>query len=287
MGAGASSISYKTAEEALADGKSQEEIDAWIKANAESTPTYPNLTLVYLKMQALAEPALMMLEYAKIPYAYEYAFNYWGKSWPECKSLVPFGQVPVLIVDQDEKNMICQSGSICRYIASLRPDLFKPSDLLQCGRCDALFSTANELFAATNPVANFMKGENFTNAITKFMEPGQGWPGWLARLAQFSKQLQGPFFFGEKPMYCDFVAYHHFQTIRSLKADALDSEPSVVAFMAAFESLDGVKEYLASRPTLKGVGENPMLTFPDGQAMPTGGAPCEVSKTLSKVKSSA
>ena len=57
MGAGASSISYKTAEEALADGKSQEEIDAWIKANAESTPTYPNLTLVYLKMQALAEPA--------------------------------------------------------------------------------------------------------------------------------------------------------------------------------------------------------------------------------------
>ena len=56
--------------------------------------------------------------------------------------------------------------------------------------------------------------------------------------------------------------------------------------MAAFEGLDNVKEYLASRPSLVGVGEKPMLRFPDGREMPPGVQPEEVSTALSKVKSS-
>lgn len=286
MGAGASAEApYKTVEEALAAGKTQEEIDAYIASSSpESTEGTTDLTLVYLKMQALAESAQMMMRYAKIDYNYEYAFNYWSKPWPQCKELVPFGQVPVLIVKGDEANMIAQSGAICRYIASLKPDLFKPIDLVQCGRCDAIFDTAQELFAATNPVANFLTGEKFSGAVAKFMET---WPG---KLAQYAKQLEtsaaeGPFFFGAKPMYCDFAVYHHLMTIRLLKADALDAAPAVVAFMAAFEGLEGVKEYLAERPTLIGVGEAPRLKFPDGREMPPGAAPDDVSKALSKVKS--
>ncbi len=303
MGAGASSEPpFPSAEEALSAGKTQEEIDAWITANnppespraaggapppagdeAAAPAVGTGLTLVYLKMQALAEAPQMMLRYAGIPYDYEYAFNYWSRPWGQCKALVPFGQAPVLIVGGDEANMIAQSGSICRYIASLKPELFKPADLVQCARCDAIFDSAQELFPATNPVANFFSGDRFAGAVAKFMET------WPTKLAQFARQLElssGPFFFGEAPKYCDFAVYHHFMTIRLLQADALDAAPSVVAFMAAFEGLDNVKEYLASRPSLVGVGEKPMLRFPDGREMPPGVQPEEVSTALSKVKSS-
>lgn len=306
---GGSNPPFTSIEEALAAGRTQEEVDTYLVEHPEHTPatataanadappqnstkssvaqgndgdTDTGLTLVYLKMQALAEPAQLMLHYAAIPYNYEYAFNYWSRPWPQCKSIVPFGQVPVLIVNGDENNMIAQSGAICRYIASLKPDLFKPEDLTQCARCDAIFDTAQELFMGTNPVANFFTGEKFAGAVTKFME---AWPG---KLDQYTKQLdmsEGPFFFGAKPMYCDFAVYHHFMTIRLLKADALDSAPSVVAFMDAFEGLAGVSEYLANRPNLVGVGENPRLRFPDGREMPCGGAPDDVSTALSKVKS--
>ncbi len=234
-------------------------------------------------MQALAEPAQMMLRFGQIPYDFEYAMNYWSRPWPQCKPLCPFGQAPILIVGGDESNIIAQNGSICRYIASLKPALFLPDDPVQNARCDAIFEAANELFAKTNPVANFLTGDKFTGAVAEFMKT---WPG---KLAQFAGQIKagGPFFFGDAPKYCDFAAYHHFQTIRLLQADALDSQPTVVAFMAAFEALAGVKEYLAERPSLTGVGEAPHLEFPDGRQMPCGAGPDDVSASLGKVKSAA
>lgn len=268
MGSGVSKAPFGSVEEALAAGKTQEEIDLYLKEQQMSMETTPQLTLCYLKMQALAEPAQMMLHYAKIPYTYHYIFDYLKKPWAECKPLVPFGQAPVLIVNGDNANMIGESGCICRYIASLRPAVFKLNDLVQNARCDALFDRCNNtLFAPMNPCANFFVAEMHTNTIAKFMET---WPGVLN---QFTKQLElgpGPFFMGAEPKYCDFAIYHHFANIRLCKSDALDGSPSVVKFMEAFENLPGIKEYFAMRPTLTGIGEKPMLVYPDGKEMSPG-----------------
>ena len=90
---------------------------------------------------------------------------------------------------------------------------------------------------------------------------------------QFTKQLElgpGPFFMGAEPKYCDFAIYHHFANIRLCKSDALDGSPSVVKFMEAFENLPGIKEYFSMRPTLTGIGEKPMLVYPDGKEMSPG-----------------
>ena len=98
MGSGVSKAPFGSVEEALAAGKTQEEIDLYLKEQQMSLETTPQLTLCYLKMQALAEPAQMMLHYAKIPYTYHYIFDYLKKPWAECKPLVPFGQAPVLTI---------------------------------------------------------------------------------------------------------------------------------------------------------------------------------------------
>ena len=43
----------------------------------------PRLTLVYAKMQALAEPARMLLSYADVPFEDVYPWDYYGKAWRE------------------------------------------------------------------------------------------------------------------------------------------------------------------------------------------------------------
>lgn len=54
----------------------------------------PKLTLVYAKMQALGEPARMLLEYAGLHYEDVYAWGYYGPSPKGGKEQAPFGQVP-------------------------------------------------------------------------------------------------------------------------------------------------------------------------------------------------
>ena len=62
--------------------------------------TAPKLTLIYAKMQALAEPARMLLSYAGVPYEDVYPWDYYGKAWRDGgKQDAPFGQVPVLVVN--------------------------------------------------------------------------------------------------------------------------------------------------------------------------------------------
>ena len=80
------------------------------------------------------------------------------------------------------------------------------------------------------------------------------------RLANLAKQLgDGPFFFGAKPMYCDFAMFHVLDNTRTLEPAALDAHPNVVAFMDAVAKLPGVAEYLAERPDCVDIGTAPML----------------------------
>lgn len=56
----------------------------------------PSLKLVYAKLQALAEPARMLLSYAEIPYTDEYVWDFTGKPWEDGGKedpRIPFGQV--------------------------------------------------------------------------------------------------------------------------------------------------------------------------------------------------
>ncbi|MEE2789274.1 MAG: glutathione S-transferase [Myxococcota bacterium] len=216
--------------------------------------SYPSLTLVYAKMQALAEPARMLLSYAGVPYEDVYAWDYYGQGWRDgAKQATPFGQVPVLIVDG--RVSIDQSGAIQRYLSKLTGTC--PSDPLLAAQADALCDNAGELFVMSNPVANFFTGERFEAKVAAFEK------SFGPRLKFFARSLaafnDGPFFFGTAPMFCDFTIFHHFQIAQTLSAAVFDNHPSVQQFMTAMAELPGLAEYLANRPQLVDVGTAPVL----------------------------
>lgn len=224
----------------------------------------PRLTLVYAKMQALAEPARMLLSYANVPFEDVYPWDYYGKAWQAGgKQEAPFGQVPVLVVDDDVS--IDQSGSIQRYLATLTGTC--PADPLVAAQADALCDNAGELFAISNPVANFFTGERFAESVAAFQT------SFSMRLQFFRRRLaehaDGPFFLGEKPAYCDFTIFHHFQIAELLIPEVFTDYPDVQAFMAAMAELPGLSSYLSSRPALVDVGKAPMLSQ-DGEPIKPG-----------------
>lgn len=229
-----------------------------------SRPTNaPKLTLVYAKMQALAEPARMLMSYAGLDYTDVYAWDHYGKAWRDGgKHEAPFGQVPVLVVD-DRVN-IDQSGAIQRYLSRITGTC--PADPLLAAQADALCDNAGELFVISNPVANFFTGERFDAKVADFQK------AFEPRLRYFARSLAafegGPFFFGKQPMFCDFTVFHHFQIAQLLIPDILAKHPEVEAFMAAMKELPGMTAYLNSRPSLNGVGTAPVLIQGDAVIKP-------------------
>jgi glutathione S-transferase len=225
--------------------------------------TLPKLTLVYAKMQALAEPARMLMSHAGVAFEDVYAWDYYGKAWRDGgKQEAPFGQVPVLVVD--DQTSIDQSGSIQRFLSRITGTC--PADPLLAARADSLCDNAGELFVISNPVANFFSGERFEAKVSEFRK------NFAPRLQYFSRSLaespDGPFFFGDSPMFCDFTIFHHFQIAELLIPGIFAAHPEVEAFMLAMADLPGVREYLAERPALTGVGTAPVLTQGDMTIQP-------------------
>ena len=226
----------------------------------------PKLELIYFIVRALAESPQMMMRYAGVEYRYEMAWDYYGKPWSEAKLEVAFGQLPVLVVNDTVH--IWQSGAIVRYLAKLTGTM--PKEPLLAARVDAVFEQTQELFASLNPTVNIRIGEEHLKFKEMFLS---SFPGILKNFArQLEHSDEGHYFFGSKPYYCDFSAYHYFSLATILQQDILNAYPSVLDFMAAVENLSGVKEYLASRPEIIDVGTAPKLII-DGIAKPTGTKP--------------
>ena len=226
----------------------------------------PKLELIYFIVRALAESPQMMMRYAGVEYRYEMAWDYYGKPWSEAKLEVAFGQLPVLVVNDTVH--IWQSGAIVRYLAKLTGTM--PKEPLLAARVDAVFEQTQELFASLNPTVNIRIGEEHLKFKEMFLS---SFPGILKNFArQLEHSDEGPYFFGSKPYYCDFSAYHYFSLAIILQQDILNAYPSVLDFMAVVENLSGVKEYLASRPEIIDVGTAPKLIL-DGIAKPTGTKP--------------
>ncbi len=224
-----------------------------------------DLTIVYLKMRALAEAPQLMLSYRGESYRYRMAWDYFGAPWPEVKPDLPFRQLPMLVTEAGER--IVQSGSIMRYLAQRLG--MTSADPLRAAAIDEIFEGSQELFFPLNPTVNFFTGDKFCEsreALLKTLE---------ARLEDFERLLGrhgGPFFFGKNPVYCDFGVFHHVDLAHFLDDNILAAFPRMQDFMSGMTALPGVSSYLATRPELIGVGVEPRLVI-DGVAVSTGMSP--------------
>ncbi len=228
--------------------------------------SFPKLDLVYFKMRAFTEAIQMQLCYGRVPYTYYMAWEYFKKSWPEMKKEIGFGQLPVLVVDN--QTTIWQSGSIMRYTAKFAKTL--PTNEENRAIADAIFESSQELFQPLNATINFKTGEEYEGIKKTILS------GFVPKIFYFNKYLEsdkrGPFFLGSSPSYCDFGVYHQLSMIRVLEPTIFDDWPSIGSFLSAVENLSGVSEYLNSRPELVGIKEEPKLII-KGTAVPTGMMP--------------
>ena len=126
--------------------------------------SFPKLDLVYFKMRAFTEAIQMQLCYGNVPYTYHMAWEYFEKSWPEMKKEIGFGQLPVLIVDN--QTTIWQSGSIMRYTAKLANTL--PANEEDRAIADAIFESSQELFQPLNATINFKTERNMKLSRKQF-----------------------------------------------------------------------------------------------------------------------
>ncbi|GLV42803.1 Glutathione S transferase S1 [Carabus blaptoides fortunei] len=97
----------------------------------------PKYTLRYFNITALAEPIRFLFAYGGIEYE---DARFEREEWPEIKSKMPFGQVPVLEFDG---KVINQSSAICRYLAKMVKLAGK--DDLQAMEIDAMVDNINDL----------------------------------------------------------------------------------------------------------------------------------------------
>ena len=213
----------------------------------------PDLKLIYFKLRALAETPQMMMKFGGLNYSYLMAEDFFKKPWEEAKNHTPFNQLPLLIVNNTTE--IWQSNSIVRFLAPLTGTM--PDDRLVAAQVDSIFESTHELFFPLNPTVNVVTGEQHNALKKQFLEM------FPRKLKNFSRQFErlsdGPFFFGEKPYYCDFSAYHHFSLAKILDPEVLNGYSRVISFMEAFEKLPRVDDYLEKRPEIIDVGTSPKL----------------------------
>ncbi len=220
------------------------------------------LELVYFKMRALAEAPRLLLHYTETEYDYVMSWDYYNKEWSEVKFKVPFGQLPMLVVDQ--KHEICQSIAILTFIEKITG--INISDPILNAKANAVMQSAQELFTPLNPAINFAVGDSFKKKKEDMM------PFLNSRFKDLERALKDndkKFYVGDKPQACDFAVYHHLDLSKLLDPKLINKFPRLEKFIEDIESIESIKLYLNSRPKLIDVSVEPKLVI-DGVAHSTG-----------------
>ena len=177
-----------------------------------------------------------------------------------------FNRIPILKIN--DKDYIWQSNSIIRYIAKISNTL--PNDDFLSAYADAIFESTHEMFLPLNPTINVQIGEIHNNNKEKLIK--NILPNAFLNFEKILNQFNGDFFLGNHPYYCDFNAYHHFSLSLILDNNILDKYTKIKHFMKSFENLNGIKNYLSTRPHLIDVGKAPKFII-NGKEIPTGTNP--------------
>ena len=213
-------------------------------------------------MRALAEAPRLLLHYTGIEYDDVMSWDYYDKDWSEVKPLIPFKQLPMLVVDK--KHEICQSIAIMTFIENLAG--INITDPILNAKANAIMQSAQELFMPLNPTVNFATGEKFIKKRDEMM------PFLISRFGDLEKAIKKndkKFFIYDEPRACDFTTFHHLDLSKKLDPSIIKKFPRLEKFIDDMVSIESVKYYLEKRPKLIDVSVEPKLVV-DGVAHPTG-----------------
>ena len=233
--------------------------------------------LVYLPFRAMAETSRMLLAHGGVAYDDE---AIWGAEFQRRKvsGAFPWGSVPVL---QLQERTVAQSGAIARWSARLAGCY--PADPERAAIVDSVYELGQEL-CTINPLVNCYVGSDFERIERHYFsdvmpqalpqlerELDRAAAGCAPTGGGASSYLPGEVWFAttrasldadseeDGPTLADFNIFHHLDNAQLLEPDLLHGSPALQRFQERMLALPRLAHFLAQRPELNGIGEDPGL----------------------------
>jgi len=150
--------------------------------------------------------------------------------------VLPFGQVPVLIVDGE---IIAQTGAIARFCGKLS-GLYPTTDHLAAAKIDQYIDAATDI---TNQVSPTMRIKDEAAKLeARAALATQGLPKSLANLERLAKQSTSGFLVGDSLTIADVAIW---RLLGWLKGGILDGIPTDI--LTPFEALERHQEHIGSQ----------------------------------------
>lgn len=136
-----------------------------------ATPNNKMLTLKYFAISGRAEPIRLTLTLGQVKF---HDMRIPGSEWEaKHKSLMPYGQLPVLVVDQKP---IAQTKAILRYVGKLvvwkNGNCLYPKDPFLAAKVDEIIDAFDDLWLVLSPTMKIADQETKEEARRKLFAPG-------------------------------------------------------------------------------------------------------------------
>ncbi|EGF81526.1 hypothetical protein BATDEDRAFT_87476 [Batrachochytrium dendrobatidis JAM81] len=198
--------------------------------------TYPKLKLTYFDLKGRAEHIRLALHIAGIPFEDERISR---KVFATMKESTPFGQIPVLTINDDVQ--IAQSTSILRYVGTLA-GLYPSTDALKAAFVDQIVLHIADM---TSPLATLMfeTNEHNRSEMSKALT-NEKLPAMFASLDRvIAKHGNGTWAAGDALTVADLAVYIF---VGIFKTGFFKDIPSNIA--DGFKGVYGVFEAVARHP---------------------------------------
>ncbi|XP_076084868.1 glutathione S-transferase 1-like [Mytilus galloprovincialis] len=167
-----------------------------------------------------------------------------GDSWAVFKHKTPYGQMPLLTVDN--KTIINQTGAIARFIA--REFGLYGTDNMESSKCDVIFETYNDVF--TELIKVFFEQDEAKNAEYGKKLNTEVLPKYFAFMAKLLKENGGKCLVGSKLSLADVAFFDMLDKITGSKvmgADLYKDFAEIKRFFENVQKLPKIKSYLDKR----------------------------------------
>ncbi|KAG2488853.1 hypothetical protein HYH03_012649 [Edaphochlamys debaryana] len=194
------------------------------------------LKLHYFALPGRAEVTRLCLTIGGIPFE---DVHYTQETYPAFKAKTPFGQVPVL--ELEDGKMLAQSGAIDRYVAKLAG--LYPEDPLDAAHADQAVFLLTDLMDLFGPTWSLPLEEKVKAREAIMAGKGKEKMGYLAKLV-----AGGSYVAGGKLSFADLGVYAVLSSLTSGQYDGvsktcLDEFPDLKAFRNKIASEPAVKAY--------------------------------------------
>jgi len=194
--------------------------------------------LTYFNIMGRAEPARMLFAYKGVKYE---DCRIERDKWPELKSKMPFGQIPVLEVDG---KVLSQSQAINRYLG--RTFGMAGANDWESAQCDMLVDGVTDVVNNLRPW--FMESdEQKKKQIWTTFENEHAKP-FLTLYEKFLKEDGAGHFVGKTMTWADIVIFSVLSWWSHADPALMKSHPDLTKFIGMVASEPKIKHWIETRP---------------------------------------